>query len=114
MPQRLSKHWFVCQRATKLFVNWRQDVDKVLAGLNAKEVAEQLSVLSALMRPSPAAMFNSELGELSNIRYDSALAAAAAEDAARKDNRDTRERAVNALVETTTGTKMTSQLHCNE
>ena len=36
-------------------LRWRQDVDKVLAGLNAKEVAEQLSVPSALMRPSPAA-----------------------------------------------------------
>ena len=35
---------------------WQQDVDKVLMGLNAKEVAEQLSVPSALMRPSPAAV----------------------------------------------------------
>ena len=42
-------------------LRWQQDVDKVCKGLNAKEVAEQLSVLSALMRPSPAAMFNAEL-----------------------------------------------------
>ena len=76
---------------------WRQDVDKVLKALKAKEVAEQLSVLSALMRPSPAAMFNAELGKLSAIRFNAAFAAAAAEDLARKDNRDTRERAVNAL-----------------
>ena len=78
-------------------LRWQQDVEKVFTGLNAKEVAEQLNVLSALMRPSPAAMFNAELGELSAIRFNAALAAAAAEDAARKDNRDTRERAVNAL-----------------
>ena len=77
-------------------LRWRQEVDKVLTGLNAKEVAEQLSVLSALMRPSPAATFKSELGELTNIRYNSALAAAAAEDSTRDDGRDTRERAIAA------------------
>ena len=37
-------------------LRWQQDVDKVLVGLKAKEVEEQLSVLSALMRPSLAAM----------------------------------------------------------
>ena len=78
-------------------LRWRQDVEKVFTGLKAKEVAEKLSALSALMRPSPAAMFNAELGELSAVRFNTALAAAAAEDAARKDNRDTRERAVSAL-----------------
>ena len=46
------------------------------------------------MRPSPAAVFNAELGELSAVHFNTALAAAAAEDAARNDNRDTRERAV--------------------
>ena len=30
-------------------LRWRQDVDKVLAGLNAKEVAERLSVLDKLL-----------------------------------------------------------------
>ena len=45
-------------------LRWRQDVDKVLVGLKAKEAPEQLSVLSALMRPSPAATFNAELDEL--------------------------------------------------
>ena len=43
---------------------WRQDVPKVLTGLNATSVPEQLSVLSALMRPSQAAMFNAELNKL--------------------------------------------------
>ena len=57
-------------------LRWQQDVDKVLKGLNAKEVAEQLSVLLALMRPSPAATFNVELNELSGIRFNSAIAAA--------------------------------------
>ena len=59
-------------------------------------MAEKLNVLSALMRPSPAAMFNAELSELTGIRYNSALAAAAAEDATRNDGRDTRERAITA------------------
>ena len=30
-------------------LRWQQDVDKVLAGLNAKEVAERLSVLDKLL-----------------------------------------------------------------
>ena len=68
-------------------LRWRQDVEKVFTGLKAKEVAEKLNALSALMRPSPAAMFNAELGELSAIRFNAALATAAAEDAAQKDNR---------------------------
>ena len=78
-------------------LRWRQDVDKVFnEGLKAKEVAEQLSVPSALMRPSPAAMFNAELGKLTAIRFNSALAAAAAEDITQNDGRDTRERAMTA------------------
>ena len=48
------------------------------------------------MRPSPAAMFNAELGKLSAICFNSALAAAAAEDSTRDDGRDTQERAVTA------------------
>ena len=48
-------------KTVRQLLRWQQDVDKVLVGLNAKEVEEQLSVPSALMRPSPAAMFNAEL-----------------------------------------------------
>ena len=71
-------------------------MDKVLTGLNAKEVAEQLSVLSALMRPSPAAMFNAELNKLTAICFNSATAAAVAEDTKQNDGQKTRERAVSA------------------
>ena len=77
-------------------LRWRQEVDKVLAGLNAKEVAEQLSVLSALIRPSPVTMFDEELSELRGIRFNSATAEAAAEDVARKDGLKTSGRAVSA------------------
>ena len=71
-------------------------MDKVLAGLNAKEVAEQLSVPLALMRPSPAAMFNAEMNKLTAVCFNSAAAAAVAEDNDRNDGQKTLERAVSA------------------
>ena len=52
----------ICQ-----LLRWQQDVSKVLVGLNATNASEQLNVLSALMRPSPAAMFNAEMEELTRI-----------------------------------------------
>ena len=76
------------------FLRWQQDVDKVLTGLNAKEVAEQLSVLSALMRPSPAATFNAELNELTAICFNSATAAAIAKDTGQNDGPKTAKRRV--------------------
>ena len=62
-------------------------------GPNAATVAQQLSVLAALMRPSPAAMFNAELEELTGVRFNAAAAAAAAEAIARDDGQKTSERA---------------------
>ena len=75
-------------------LRWRQDVGKVLVGLKAKEAPEQLSVLSALMRPSPAATFNAELIELTSVRYNSAMAAAMAADQGRNDGQKTAERRI--------------------
>ena len=82
----------ICQ-----LLHWQQDVEKVLTGLKAKEVTEQLSVLSALMRPSPAAMFNAELNELTAVRFNTARATAVAEDVDRKDGQKTRERAASNI-----------------
>ena len=87
MVRVLEGNETICQ-----LLRWRQDVDKVLTGLKAKEVAEQLSVLSALMRPSPAATFNAELNELSAIRFNAATAAAVAADVKRNNGQKTRER----------------------
>ena len=70
-------------------LRWRHDVDKVCKGLNAKEVAEQLSVLSALMRPSPATTFNAELNKLTAVCFNSAATAAIAKDTGRNDGQKT-------------------------
>ena len=53
--------------SVRQLLRWRQDASKVLVGLNATNASEQLNVLSALMRPSPAAMFNAEMEELTGI-----------------------------------------------
>ena len=65
-------------------------------GLNAATVAEQLSVLSAFMRPSPAAIFNLEIDEPTMVCFNATTEAATTNDAARGDGQKTEERAVAA------------------
>ena len=65
-------------------------------GLNAKEEAEQLSVLSALMRPSLATVFNAEMEELTAVCFNAATEAAVAEGVAQNDGQKTSERAAAA------------------
>ena len=91
MVRVLEGNETICQ-----LLRWQQDVAKVLTGLNAASVPEQLSVLSALMRPSPAAMFNAELSKLTGICFNSATAAAVTEDKDQNDGQKTRARAVAA------------------
>ena len=61
-------------------VRWRQDVAKVVAGLNVNTVATVQPVHEACMRVGPLASYHAGIQAFAAIRYNTALEAALAED----------------------------------
>ena len=61
-------------------VRWRQDVAKVVAGLNVDTVATVQPVHEACMRVGPLASYHAGIQAFAAIRYNTALEAALAED----------------------------------
>ena len=74
---KMSARILVGGETARVLIRWKQDVQRVCAGLAANTVQDRIPIAETLMRDTPLMLFQGRMQELAQEAFDEALQAAA-------------------------------------